>query len=155
MLDLGSSLGFLDIEEENGFISSISFRSEPFDERAQSEVLKKAYHQLSLYFKGELKQFDLPLRPKGTDFQKKVWDELMKIPFGQTIAYKELARRLGDPKVIRAAAKANGSNPIAVVIPCHRVIGSDGSLVGYAGGLERKRELLKLESEYVQESLFE
>ena len=98
--------------------------------------------QLREYFDGARDLFDLPLSPAGTPFQKKVWDALLQIPFGQTISYQELAKRLGDPKVIRAAGSANGKNPIAIVIPCHRVIGSNGDLVGYAGGLENKKWLL-------------
>ena len=101
--------------------------------------------QLEEYFKGERKFFDLPLEIEGTEFQKKVWNELLKIPYGETITYKELATRLGDEKVIRAAAHANGVNPLPIVIPCHRVIGSDGSLVGYGGGLRIKEKLLALE----------
>ncbi len=103
------------------------------------------YPQLKEYFTGERKQFDLPLEIEGTEFQKRVWNELSKIPYGRTISYKDLAVRLGDEKVIRAAASANGSNPLPVVIPCHRVIGSDGSLIGYGGGLEIKEKLLILE----------
>jgi len=103
------------------------------------------YPQLKEYFYGERKHFDLPLEIGGTEFQKRVWNELLIIPYGRTISYKELAVRLGDEKVIRAAASANGANPLPVVIPCHRVIGSDGSLIGYGGGLEIKEKLLILE----------
>lgn len=103
------------------------------------------YSQLLDYFKGERKVFNLPLEITGTEFQKKVWGELLKIPYGETISYKELAIRLGDEKVIRAAAHANGVNPLPIVIPCHRVIGSNGSLVGYGGGLHIKAKLLDLE----------
>jgi methylated-DNA-[protein]-cysteine S-methyltransferase len=103
------------------------------------------YPQLKEYFCGERKQFDLPLEIEGTEFQKRVWNELLKIPYGRTISYKELSVRLGDEKVIRAAASANGANPLPIVIPCHRVIGSDGSLIGYGGGLEIKEKLLVLE----------
>ncbi len=103
------------------------------------------YPQLKEYFRGDRKHFDLPLEIEGTDFQKRVWNELLKIPYGKTISYKELAVRLEDEKVIRAAASANGSNPLPIVIPCHRVIGSDGSLIGYGGGLEIKEKLLILE----------
>jgi methylated-DNA-[protein]-cysteine S-methyltransferase len=97
------------------------------------------------YFAGELDAFDLDLDPQGTPFQRRVWDELRRIPFGETISYSELARRLGDPKLVRAVGVANGRNPISIVIPCHRVIGADGSLTGYAGGLPRKQLLLELE----------
>lgn len=98
------------------------------------------------YFAGELRTFDLPLAAGGTEFQERVWAELRRIPYGETISYGELARRLGNPKAVRAVGRANGRNPIAIVVPCHRVIGSDGSLTGYAGGIERKRFLLELES---------
>jgi methylated-DNA-[protein]-cysteine S-methyltransferase len=103
------------------------------------------YPQLKEYFGGERKHFDLPLEIKGTEFQRRVWNELLKIPYGKTISYKDLAVRLGDEKVIRAAASANGANPLPIAIPCHRVIGSDGSLIGYGGGLEIKEKLLILE----------
>lgn len=101
--------------------------------------------QLEAYFSGNLRDFNIPLHIEGTDFQRRVWKELQKIPYGQAISYLELARRLGDEKCIRAAARANGANPISIIIPCHRVIGSDGSLVGYGGGLDMKEYLLRLE----------
>jgi methylated-DNA-[protein]-cysteine S-methyltransferase len=102
--------------------------------------------QLDAYFAGELEHFDVPMAVHGTDFQKRVWDELVKIPFGETISYSELARRLGDLKLVRAVGTANGRNPISIIIPCHRVIGADGTLVGYGGGLERKQWLLEHEA---------
>ena len=105
-----------------------------------------AREQLDAYFAGELEAFDLPLAPAGTPFQLRVWDELTRIPFGETISYGELARRLGDPRLVRAVGTANGRNPVSIVIPCHRVIGADGSLVGYGGGLDRKRWLLDHEA---------
>src|SRR5512133_715681 len=101
--------------------------------------------QLESYFSGNLRDFNIPMLAEGTDFQQRVWKELQKIPYGQAISYLELARRLGDEKCIRAAARANGANPISILIPCHRVIGSDGSLVGYGGGLDMKEFLLRLE----------
>ena len=110
------------------------------------ETLAPAIGQLEAYFRGELRQFDLPIAPRGTPFQLRVWAELLRIPYGATISYGELARRLGDPKLTRAVGAANGANPIAIVIPCHRVIGADGSLTGYAGGLARKADLLRLEA---------
>jgi methylated-DNA-[protein]-cysteine S-methyltransferase len=105
-----------------------------------------AREQLDAYFGGELEAFDLPLAPQGTEFQMRVWDELTRIPFAETISYKELALRLGDIKLVRAVGLANGRNPLSIVVPCHRVIGSDGTLVGYGGGLERKRWLLDHEA---------
>jgi len=119
---------------------------------ANSKVNDEAKKQLNAFFKKELSKFDLPLNPAGTSFQKSVWAELTKIPFGQTISYLTLAKRLGDPNSIRAAASANGKNPIAIIIPCHRVIGSNGTLVGYSGDMWRKQWLLNHESK--QESLF-
>ena len=112
------------------------------------------YTQLTEYFSGERKHFDLPLEIKGTEFQKRVWNELLKIPYGRTISYKELAVRLGDEKVIRAAASANGANPLPIVIPCHRVIGSNGSLIGYGRGLEIKEKLLVLEGSRQQDLFY-
>ncbi|WP_425549105.1 methylated-DNA--[protein]-cysteine S-methyltransferase [Aquimarina addita] len=118
------------------------------------DFLEEAAIQLKDYFTGDRTDFDLQLHPSGTDFQKKVWNELSKIPYGKTVSYLDIAKRLGDPKVIRAAATANGKNPLWVVVPCHRVIGSDGSLTGYAGGLWRKKWLLAHESPAKQQSLF-
>ena len=102
--------------------------------------------QLDAYFGGELEAFDLPLALHGTEFQLRVWDQLARIPFAETISYKELALRLGDLKLVRAVGLANGRNPVSIVIPCHRVIGADGTLVGYGGGLDRKRWLLDHEA---------
>jgi methylated-DNA-[protein]-cysteine S-methyltransferase len=101
--------------------------------------------QLNAYFAGELESFDLPLAPEGTPFQLKVWRQLCRIPYGETISYGELARRVGNPKASRAVGLANGSNPIPIIIPCHRVIGSNGKLTGYGGGLPIKEKLLALE----------
>ena len=108
-------------------------------------TLQPAIQQLQSYFAGELDTFDLPLSPQGAPFQQKVWSELQKIPYGQTISYGELARRIGNPKASRAVGLANGSNPLSIVIPCHRVIGSNGKLTGYGGGLPIKEKLLALE----------
>src|SRR5215471_18501441 len=102
--------------------------------------------QLREYFDGERKTFSLTLFPEGTDFQKAVWSELRRIPYGETISYKELAERIGRPKAVRAVGAANGANPIPIIVPCHRVIGNDGSLTGFGGGLPLKKRLLELES---------
>ncbi|MCP4977041.1 MAG: methylated-DNA--[protein]-cysteine S-methyltransferase [Maribacter sp.] len=118
------------------------------------EILEDAVYQLQEYFKGQRDSFSLTLNPAGTDFQKKVWDALQQIPYGKTISYLELSKILGDVKAIRAVAAANGKNPLWIVVPCHRVIGSDGSLTGYAGGLHRKKWLLAHESPAKQQSLF-
>ena len=101
--------------------------------------------ELGQYFAGRRRKFAMPLAPRGTDFQRRVWDELRRIPYGRTVSYGELAARIGNPAATRAVARANATNPIAIVIPCHRVIGADGTLTGYGGGLDRKRRLLELE----------
>ncbi|KOS07148.1 cysteine methyltransferase [Flavobacterium akiainvivens] len=116
--------------------------------------LQEAASQLAEYFSGNLTQFTFKLNPQGTDFQKKVWQALVAIPFGKTTSYQALSVQLGDVKAIRAVASANGKNPLWIVVPCHRVIGSDGSLTGYAGGLWRKKWLLEHETPPVQQSLF-
>lgn len=114
----------------------------------------EAIEQLEEYFAGQRKEFNLKLNPQGTEFQKKVWQALLKIPFGRTASYMDLSKELGDPLAIRAVAAANGKNPLWILIPCHRVIGSDGSLTGYAGGLWRKKWLLEHEQQEKQQSLF-
>ncbi|MGE0361717.1 MAG: methylated-DNA--[protein]-cysteine S-methyltransferase [Vicinamibacterales bacterium] len=108
-------------------------------------TFRDAAAQLAAYFAGRLRAFDLPVEPAGTPFQRRVWRALLDIPYGETESYGALARRLGDPKAVRAVGLANGANPIAIVIPCHRVIGANGSLIGYGGGLPTKRALLDLE----------
>ena len=110
-----------------------------------TRILKETIRQLRAYFSGKLEQFDLPLAPEGTPFQLEVWRRLCEIPYGETISYGELARRIGNPNASRAVGLANGSNPIAIIIPCHRVIGSNGKLTGYGGGLPIKERLLALE----------
>ncbi len=112
-------------------------------------ILAEAVRQLTEYFDGERRSFDLPLEPEGTDFQLSVWKVLRSIPFGQTISYGEQARRLGDVKKARAVGSANGRNPLPIVVPCHRVVGSDGSLTGFSGGVESKRWLLEHEGSLV------
>lgn len=115
------------------------------ESRENQAALRDAVRQLRAYFAGELETFDLDLAPQGTSFQQKVWDELLKIPYGETISYGQLARRIGNPNASRAVGLANGSNPIPIIIPCHRVIGSNGKLTGYGGGLPTKEKLLALE----------
>lgn len=112
------------------------------EERGESALLHEGARQLAAYFDGTLREFDLPLAPEGSEFQRQVWDELRRIPLGETTSYMAIAKRLGDARHVRAVGSANGRNPISIIIPCHRVVGSDGSLVGYGGGLERKRWLL-------------
>jgi methylated-DNA-[protein]-cysteine S-methyltransferase len=114
----------------------------PTAERGETPVLLRTAAQLEQYFSGTRSRFDLPLKPTGTPFQRAVWNALTQIPFGATCSYADIARRIGRPNAVRAVGAANGSNPIAVIIPCHRVIGADGSLTGYGGGLPRKKWLL-------------
>jgi methylated-DNA-[protein]-cysteine S-methyltransferase len=111
----------------------------------ETELIRKAYNELLEYLEGKRKSFDVPLAPKGTEFQMKVWKALQEIPYGETRTYKEIAEKTGNPKACRAVGLSNNRNPISVFIPCHRVIGSSGNLVGYAGGLEVKEYLLNLE----------
>ncbi|WP_298246851.1 methylated-DNA--[protein]-cysteine S-methyltransferase [uncultured Christiangramia sp.] len=139
--------------DENG-IHEIKVDDSTEESSEIPEVLKSVILQLQQYFSGKRQSFDLQLNPKGTDFQKKVWEELKNIPYGATVSYLDLSRKLGDEKAIRAVASANGKNPLWIVVPCHRVIGSDGSLSGYAGGLHRKKWLLDLENPPLQQSLF-
>jgi methylated-DNA-[protein]-cysteine S-methyltransferase len=139
VVDGGGALVALDFDERTS-----AFRGLAPDERRARKVID----QVQRYFAGELLEFQLALAPEGTPFQLRVWQELRRIPYGETISYQELARRVGDPKSMRAVGRANGANPIAVVVPCHRVIGADGSLTGYGGGLERKRALLAMEARY-------
>ncbi len=143
-----SPVGDLLLVAVDGALVKLHFA--PFDppdvpESPSEPVLVEAARQLREHFAGERTQFDLPLAPPGTPFQRRVWDELRRIPYGSTATYGEIAERLGDPLCVRAVGVANGRNPIAVVVPCHRVIGSDGKLRGYAGGIERKQQLLALE----------
>lgn len=122
-----------------------------FGEDERTQLLRQ---ELDLYFKCRLKTFTTPLEQIGTEFQKQAWDALLAIPYGETRSYKEQAQRLGNPKAVRAVAAANGQNKVSILIPCHRVIGSDGKLTGYAGGLNRKQSLLALERGEVQTALF-
>jgi methylated-DNA-[protein]-cysteine S-methyltransferase len=147
-ISITSPLGFLVLKSNEDSVAEISFSENELAEQHSCEVLEKCKTQLDHYFSGKLMNFDLPLAPEGTDFQQKVWSELLKIPYGETITYMDLAIRLGDSKVIRAAGTANGKNPIAIVIPCHRVIGAGNKLTGYAGGIWRKKMLLELEMKH-------
>jgi len=117
-------------------------------------IIEETIQQLEAYFSQAITNFDLPLLLVGTDFQKQVWASLLEIPYGKTTSYLELSRQLNNEKAIRAVASANGANAISIIVPCHRIIGSDGSLVGYAGGISVKKRLLKLEASYVQLELF-
>jgi methylated-DNA-[protein]-cysteine S-methyltransferase len=150
---ISTPLGMARLEAGPSGIRSIRLEEGPVS-RTISPVLQTAAGQLQAYFKGNRRHFDFHMDPQGTPFQKRVWAELRQIPFGHTLSYLELAKKLGDPAAIRAVAAANGKNPIWIAIPCHRVIGSDGALVGYAGGLHRKKWLLNHESPNPQQELF-
>jgi methylated-DNA-[protein]-cysteine S-methyltransferase len=147
-------LGISKIVGNEDGISEISITSEGEVSVEVSAVLKEAIVQINDYFEGKRNDFSFKLNPKGTDFQQRVWAELLNIPFGKTMSYHDLSKKLGDVKAIRAVASANGKNPLWIVVPCHRVIGSDGSLTGYAGGLWRKKWLLEHETLEKQQSLF-
>lgn len=150
-----SPLGFTKIMgDKNGVASVTILNSIEKITTSIPEALEDCVFQLTEYFEGSRKQFSLKLNPEGTTFQKKVWKQLKQIPFGKTISYLELSKQLGDVKAIRAVANANGKNPLWILIPCHRVIGTNGSLTGYAGGLQRKQWLLEHESPFKQVTLF-
>ena len=142
-----SPIGVICLEYSERGISKLVFVDEDEGEGHRAGGMEsRCIRQLDEYFNKKREIFDLELDLQGTDFKKRVWNELLKIPFGKTITYKELTLKLGDIKAIRAVAAANGANPISIIVPCHRVVGSDGSLTGYAGGLWRKRWLLDHES---------
>lgn len=147
-------LGVVKIVGDANGISEINILDEGEVSDSIPNDLEQAVIQLQEYFEGKRTHFDLKLNPKGTDFQQSVWQELLNIPYGETLSYMELSKKIGDVKAIRAVAAANGKNPLWIVIPCHRVIGTDGSLTGYAGGLWRKKWLLELENPTNQQSLF-
>jgi methylated-DNA-[protein]-cysteine S-methyltransferase len=154
-VDVPSPIGRLTIVAEDGSVVALYMDAQqhrPADTSLgaagdpNAEPFAAAAQQLAAYFAGELTAFDLPIAPTGTDFQRSVWAALQTIPYGQTWSYGQLADKIGKPAAVRAVGLANGRNPVAIVIPCHRVIGSDGSLTGYGGGLDRKRFLLDLEA---------
>ncbi|WP_033959672.1 methylated-DNA--[protein]-cysteine S-methyltransferase [Psychroserpens jangbogonensis] len=150
-----SPLGYTKIVgDEEGVCEVTILNSEEKETDIIPVELEDCVTQLKEYFEGTRTEFDLILNPQGTTFQNKVWKQLQQIPFGKTFSYLELSRQLGDIKAIRAVANANGKNPLWIIIPCHRVIGSDGSLTGYGGGLYRKQWLLEHESPYKQQTLF-
>lgn len=142
---LNTPVGILKIEGKNDFVTSVEF-VDHYGEIDESEIVIKAKKQLQEYFEGNRKVFTVKTRPMvGTEFQQKVWNALKEIPYGQTVSYKYIAEIIGNPKGGRAVGGANNKNPIAIIVPCHRVIGANGKLVGYAGGLHIKEYILKLE----------
>jgi O-6-methylguanine DNA methyltransferase len=162
IITIESPIGPLQIEvDEDGALTRIEFllrperpafngplfmkRPTPNGQRSTNRDLQRVIDELDAYFLGKRREFTMELRPRGTPFQLRVWNELTNIPYGETISYLELAERIGKPSAVRAVGAANGANPIPVIIPCHRVIGSSGKLIGYGGGLDRKETLLSIE----------
>ena len=138
-------LGSVTFVEEDGALLAISTHRTFEGIEQETPLIKDAYRQLSEYLKGERKGFDLPLLIKGTTFQQQVWNALLEIPYGETRSYKQIAVAIGNPKAVRAVGMANNRNPLLIVVPCHRVIGANGKLVGYGAGIEKKEFLLRLE----------
>lgn len=153
-----SEIGLIEIIGTETAITSLNFVDNDRDEiLAVHPALQECVSQLDAYFKGTRREFELELAPEGTPFQQQVWRELLKIPYGRTTSYLEIARAIGNEKAVRAVGAANGQNPISIIIPCHRVIGADGKLTGYGGGLWRKEWLLNHERNFAigqQMSLF-
>lgn len=145
-----TALGSIKISEADGFITELLFVKDTLGIPGEQKtpLLEKAEKQIKEYLEGTSRGFDLPLAAKGTDFQKTVWEALHKIPYGETRSYKQVAEMIGKPDASRAVGMANGKNPILLLTPCHRVVGSDGKLTGYAAGLEIKEQLLELELTY-------
>ncbi|WP_343344784.1 methylated-DNA--[protein]-cysteine S-methyltransferase [Terrisporobacter petrolearius] len=142
-----TEIGIIGIRENNKAITDIFFsKVDTNDNIEETDLIKECFKQLKEYFEGNRREFDLPLETRGTQFQKKVWDELLKIPYGETKSYKDIAIAIGNEKACRAIGMANNKNHIPIIIPCHRVIGSNGKLVGYAGGLNVKKKLLNIEN---------
>lgn len=150
ILFVQTDLGPVGIAEENGAVTDLFFRGEaaPAAVAGETPLLREAARQIEEYLAGERTRFELPLAPAGTPFQKRVWEALQAIPYGETRSYQAVAESIGQPKACRAVGLANNRNPISIVIPCHRVIGKDGSLVGYGGGLAIKERLLRMEADH-------
>lgn len=147
-------IGRIIIVEENNQITEISFEEKDnidYEEKNEPPIIREAIKQIQEYLHGTRKEFNIPLNPNGTVFQKAVWEVLKSIPYGETWSYQQVAEAIGNKAASRAVGMANHNNPIAIVIPCHRVIGKQGSMVGYAGGIDRKIELLNLEKRYHRE----
>ena len=151
-----SPVGTVEIRADETGVVSVCFLHEPpaQEKRRSNAITELCERQLREYFDGKRRDFTVPLHTEGSGFQQKVWEQLRLIPYGKTISYLEIAKRLGDPGLTRAVGTANNRNPVAVIVPCHRVIGADGSLIGYAGGVDRKRKLLLLEGALAQQELF-
>jgi methylated-DNA-[protein]-cysteine S-methyltransferase len=144
-------VGPVSIQANDDAVTAVSFHNNdmaPVENGSSHPLIQKCAAQLQEYFEGKRKIFDLPLQQQGSAFQQNVWTQLLKIDYGKTVSYLELSKRIGDVKAIRAVGTTNGKNQIAIIVPCHRVIGSDGSLTGYAGGLWRKKWLLEHEGKF-------
>lgn len=142
-----TKIGKLKIEYENDVLTGIAYTENEKEQGIRSELSDKTVLQLEEYFDGRRKEFDIPIKLTGTEFQKKVWNELLKIPYGKTVSYKDISIKIGNPKACRAVGMANHNNPILIIVPCHRVINENNKLGGYALGLDLKRKLLELEKE--------
>jgi len=145
MHQMETPIGSLWLESDGTGLSSVAFHGPP-GARSEEPLLREAEAQLGAYFAGEVTRFELPLAPRGTDFQRRVWDAVAEVGYGTTTTYSAIAAAVGRPSACRAVGAANGRNPLAIVIPCHRIVGATGALTGYGGGLERKRMLLDLEA---------
>ena len=139
-------IGPIEIVEEDGYIIKLGFSIDDKVEKEETSLIKVTYKQIEEYLLGNRKKFTVPIKLKGTEFQKKVWNALLEIPYGKTMSYKQIAEKIGNPKACRAVGMANHNNPITIIVPCHRVIGNNRKLVGYAGGVEVKQKLLEIES---------
>lgn len=143
-------IGTVCIEEDENYITALYIDEADSDsEDVETTLIKRAYNQLCEYFEGRRREFDIPINPQGTEFQQKVWAALRTIPYGETRSYGEIAAQIGNPKACRAVGGANNKNPILILTPCHRVIGADGTLVGFGAGLDIKRTLIELERQKV------
>ncbi|MGN0004937.1 MAG: methylated-DNA--[protein]-cysteine S-methyltransferase [Candidatus Gastranaerophilaceae bacterium] len=143
-----TKIGDLTVFEDSGFICEIIFFEKNIvkGQIFETELIKRTFVEIEEYFDGKRRNFDIPTNPKGTEFQKRVWEELKKIPYGKTESYGKIAKKIGNPKAQRAVGMANNKNPVPIIIPCHRVIGKNGSLTGYAYGLDVKKYLLNIEN---------
>lgn len=140
-------IGVICIEENDNYITAIYLdKASNYANETETKLIRKAYEEIMEYLQGKRAKFNVPIKLNGTEFQKLVWNELIKIPYGETRTYKEIATSIGKPKAYRAVGGANNKNPIMIIVPCHRVIGKSGTLVGYAGGVDVKEKLLKIET---------
>ena len=141
-----TNLGIIGIKDNNKAITEIFFSKDRIgDDIKETDLIKACFRQLKEYFEGKRKEFNVPIEAKGTEFQNKVWKALLDIPYGETRSYKDIAIAIGNEKACRAIGMANNKNPISIIIPCHRVVGSNGKLIGYGGGLDKKEKLLNIE----------